>query len=110
MSWSPARSGGDRDGPPADQDCRAAGRARSGPPARSRAAAPVAGTPAGPQAGQVEQARLVACRLAAAGKPVSRRALRSNGIRGSNAALGALAQMASAEVAEPPVQAGASAM
>jgi hypothetical protein len=109
-SWAPAWSAGDWDGPRADQDRGAAGRPRSGPLPRSRAAAPVTGTPAGPQAGQVEQARLVARRLAAAGMPVSRRALRSNGIRGSNAALGALARMASAEVAGPPVRAGASAI
>ena len=33
---------------------------------------------------ETDQARLIASRLAAAGKPVSRRALRSGGIRGSN--------------------------
>ena len=42
---------------------------------------------------------LVARRLAAAGKPVSRRALRSGGVRGSNEALNALARMLSAELA-----------
>ena len=45
------------------------------------------------------QARLVAMRLAAAGKPVSRRALRSGGITGSNEALGALARELNAELA-----------
>ena len=51
--------------------------------------------------GQTEtgQARLIASRLAAAGKPVSRRALRSRGIRGSNAALNALACEINAELA-----------
>ena len=39
----------------------------------------------------VDQARIVARGLAAAGKPLSRRALRSNGIKGSNEALNALA-------------------
>jgi hypothetical protein len=42
---------------------------------------------------QVDQARMVARRLAAAGKPVSRRALRCGGVRGSNEALNALARM-----------------
>jgi hypothetical protein len=45
------------------------------------------------------QARLIASRLAAAGKPVSRRALRSGGIRGSNAALNTLAREINAELA-----------
>jgi len=106
---SSARSGGNQDGPHADQDRDAGGRPRSSPPVRSRVAAPGAGTSTGPQAGQVEQARLVARRLAAAGRPVSRRALRSGGIRGSNAALNALARTVGAEAAGPPVQAGASA-
>jgi hypothetical protein len=47
----------------------------------------------------VDQARAVARRLAAAGKPVSRRALRSGGVTGSNEALTALARMLSAELA-----------
>jgi hypothetical protein len=42
--------------------------------------------------------RAVARRLAAAGKPVSRRALRSGGVTGSNKALNALARMLSAEL------------
>ena len=107
---SSARSGGNQDGPHTDQDRGAGGRPRSSPPARSRVAAPGAGTSTGPQAGQVEQARLVARRLAAAGRPVSRRALRSGGIRGSNAALNALARTVGAEAAGPPVRAGASAI
>ena len=52
--------------------------------------------PAGPA---VDQARVIARRLAAAGKPVSRRALRSGGVTGSNEALNALARMLSAELA-----------
>jgi len=48
---------------------------------------------------ETDQARLIASRLAAAGKPVSRRALRSGGIRGSNAALNALAREINAELA-----------
>jgi hypothetical protein len=48
---------------------------------------------------------MLARRLAAAGKPVTRRALRSGGIRGSNEALNILARRLSAEIAsaaEPP--------
>jgi hypothetical protein len=48
----------------------------------------------------VEQARVIARRLAAAGKPVSRRALRSGGVAGSNQALNALARVMNAELAE----------
>ena len=47
----------------------------------------------------VDQARIVARGLAAAGMPVSRRALRSNGIKGSSDALNALARMVNSEVA-----------
>ena len=46
-----------------------------------------------------DQARIVARGLAAAGKPVSRRALRSNGIKGSNEALNALTRMVNSETA-----------
>jgi hypothetical protein len=46
-----------------------------------------------------DQARNVARRLAAAGKPVSRRALRVGGVRGSNEALNALARMINSEMA-----------
>jgi hypothetical protein len=48
---------------------------------------------------QMDQAHLIARRLAAAGKPVSRRALRGGGVRGSNAALNALARTINTEVA-----------
>jgi hypothetical protein len=47
----------------------------------------------------MDQARLIAQRLAAAGKPVSRRALRGGGVTGSNEALNALARMINAELA-----------
>jgi hypothetical protein len=47
----------------------------------------------------IGQARLAASRLTAAGKPVSRRTLRSAGIRGSNHALGAPARTINAELA-----------
>ena len=45
------------------------------------------------------ESRLIARRLAAAGKPVSRRTLRSNGATGSNAQLGTLARTVNAELA-----------
>jgi hypothetical protein len=47
----------------------------------------------------MDQARVIARRLAAAGKPVSRRALRSGGVAGSNQALNALARLLSTELA-----------
>jgi hypothetical protein len=45
------------------------------------------------------QASLIALRLAAAGRPVSRRALRNGGLKGSNAALNALARQLNADFA-----------
>ena len=51
---------------------------------------------------QLERARIVARRLAAVGKPVSRRALRSGGVKGSNEALSALAHIINAERAGVP--------
>jgi hypothetical protein len=47
----------------------------------------------------MDQARIIALRLAAAGKPVSRRALRSGGVTGSNQALNALARTINTELA-----------
>ncbi len=55
--------------------------------------------PAHGQAEQAEQARMIARRLAAAGRPVSRRALRSGGVTGSNEALTSLARLIKAELA-----------
>jgi len=46
-----------------------------------------------------DESRLIARRLAAAGKPVSRRTLRSNGATGSSAQLGTLARTVNAELA-----------
>jgi len=53
----------------------------------------------------MHQGLAVARRLAAEGKPVSRRALRANGIMDSNAALNALAITLNAELA--PAEANA---
>ena len=46
-----------------------------------------------------DETHLIARRLAAAGTPVSRRTLRSNGVAGSNAQLGALARTVNTELA-----------
>ena len=91
------------------------GPGRSGPgPGRTQAplagSGPPAGTRTAPQQDHdaraataipsgIGQARMAASRLTAAGKPVSRRALRSEGIRGSNQALNALARTINAELA-----------
>ena len=96
VSWSPEdQAGPGRGRREADRDWSAS-RDQPGP-----AAAPPRGrglTGLGPRLAQaqVEQARIVARRLAAAGRPVSRRALRSGGVTGSNAALNALARMINA--------------
>ena len=63
--------------------------------------------PRTPLRAEIGQARLIARRLAAAGKPVSRRALRSEGIKGSNQALNALARRINAELADAALPAGA---
>jgi hypothetical protein len=70
-------SAGTRTAPPPDHDARGATAIPSG----------------------IGQVRLVASRLTAAGKPVSRRALRSEGIRGSNQTLNALVRTINAELA-----------
>ena len=99
LSWSFE----DQDGP----DHRRPETDRDRSPSRSQnAPAP------GPQRGQrpgdlarrlpghkLDQARVVARRLAAAGQPVTRRALRSGGVRGSTETLNALARTINAELA-----------
>jgi hypothetical protein len=97
-------SAGDQPGPAQDQSAgqRTSG---SGPPARTRTVPKAAvhctadgtRTPAPPE---TDQARLIASRLTATGKRVSRRALRSEGIKGSNQALNALAARINAELAD----------
>ena len=99
----PAWSYEDQADPSPDQTASAGTAAGTGPPART-ATVPRQDHRPGPRTrtpGRTEtnQARLMASRLAAAGKPVSRRALRSRGIRGSNAALNALAREINAELA-----------
>ena len=83
---------------------------RAAPPAPLGGSGPSARTRTAPQqdhdaraatasAPGISQARVAASRLTAAGKPVSRRALRNEGIRGSNHALNALARTINAELA-----------
>jgi len=100
------RSPQDQAGPVRDQAARHQARAGSGPPARTRLSprqnhSATARTirPAPPAAQpQMNQAYLIARKLAAEGKPVSRRTLRSGGIRGSNQALNTLARKVNAEL------------
>ncbi len=92
------RAGPSRRRPQADQD-RSGRRDQDAPvrrPERDRGARGDGSRPAQPQK---DQARLVARKLAAAGKPVSRRALRSGGVRGSNQTLNALVRTINAELA-----------
>src|SRR5689334_20197656 len=60
------------------------GTARRSGPRDHLAAVPTRSLGPRDEGSAADQARLVARRLAAAGKPISRRALRSGGIRGSN--------------------------
>ena len=107
-AWSPA----DQAGPDQDQAASGGTLARSSRPAGTRMSpgldhSATAGTTGPtPRAAQPEmdQARLIARRLAASGKPVSRRALRSGGVRGSNEALNALARKVNAELAGAAAQ------
>jgi hypothetical protein len=98
VSRSPAWSAEDQADAAQDQAAPQAPLAGSGPPAGTTTAPldprAAASSPVG-----IGQARVAADRLAAAGKPVSRRALRSEGIRGSNQALNALARTINAELA-----------
>jgi hypothetical protein len=102
-SRSPAWSAEDRAGPVRDQ---AAGQPTSGagPPAKTRTVPKAVHGTADRTRTQTlpetDQMRLIASRLAAAGKHVSRRALRSEGIKGSNQALNALAARINAELAD----------
>jgi hypothetical protein len=101
VSRSPAWSAEDQAGAAQDQAASQVPGAGSGPSAGTRTARQqdhgtraVTAIPSG-----IGQARMTASRLTAAGKPVSRRTLRSAGIRGSNQALGGLARTINAELA-----------
>jgi hypothetical protein len=107
---SPGSSAGDLPADQPDQDHRTRTTGRASAPVRtSQPVSPPSG-PAGPPrpAGDLAsgpprqknaQALRIARDLAAAGKPVSRRALRSGGVKGSNESLSALARLLTAELA-----------
>jgi hypothetical protein len=100
VSRSPAWSAEDQAGAGRDQAAQQAPLAGSGPPAGTTTAQQDHSARAATAVPSViGQARVAASRLAAAGRPVSRRALRSEGIRGSNQALNALARRINAELA-----------
>jgi hypothetical protein len=98
---SRAWSAGDQAGAARAQAAPPASRAGPGPAAETRTAPRHDHDPTAATAVLcgIGQARLAASRLTAAGKPVSRRTLRSAGIKGSNHALGALARTVNAELA-----------
>jgi hypothetical protein len=101
VSRSLAWSAEDQAGAAQDQAAPPAPWAGTGPSAGTRTASqqdPGARAATAIPSG-IGQARLAASRLTAAGRPVSRRALRSEGIKGSNQALNALAHTVNAELA-----------
>jgi hypothetical protein len=94
-----ARPSPDKRGTPANQD-QSSGRDR-GIPAPDRSTDKRTARPSPPTAPQeIDRGRLITRRLAVLGKPVSRRALRADGVRGSNEALNALARKLNAEIAD----------
>jgi hypothetical protein len=109
---SPALSPQDQAHPRPDQGPDGKATAVPAPPAETRTprhrgrdmAAPAAAPDPPTEEPGLERARLIASRLAAAGKPVSRRTLRSSGVKGSNETLNALARMVNAELARAEAQ------
>ena len=99
LSWSSEdQDGPGRRLPEADRD-RPARRDQNGPGPGPRHGYGITGSGPQPAGPQMDQARMIARRLAATGKPVSRRALRSGGVTGSNQARNALARMINTELA-----------
>jgi len=99
MPWSSVdqdRSGGRR--PEAYPD-RSARRDQNGPEPGPHHRGGIVGPGPQPAQPQMDQARAIARGLAAAGKPVSRRALRSGGVKGSNQTLNVLARIITIELA-----------
>ena len=99
LSWSTQDQEGPDHGRPGTDRDRSAGRDQNAPVPRPQHGQGITGPGPRPADPQMDQARVIARRLAAAGKPVSRRALRSAGVTGSNEALNALARVISAELA-----------
>ncbi len=101
LAWSPDQSSGDQ----ADPAQARSSDSEYGPsdrrPSLREPVVDVRTTVSEPRetAPRTDQARLIARRLAAAGRPISRRALRSAGVRGSNELLSALASKLGAELA-----------
>jgi hypothetical protein len=102
LAWPPDQSSGDQADP--DQSCSSD--SEYGPsdrrpslrePAVDARTAVSEPRESGPR---TDQARLIARRLAAAGRPISRRALRGAGVKGSNELLSALACKLGAELAD----------
>jgi len=91
------QDGPDRRRPEADRD-RPGRRDQNDPEPGSQDGPGIRGAGSRPAGPGVDQARVIARRLAAAGKPVSRRALRSGGVTGSNEALNALARVINTEL------------
>jgi len=97
LSWSPEdQDGPGRRRPVTDRD-RSAGQDHNGPEPGLPHGRGITGPGLRPAGPRMDQARVIARRLDATGKPVSRRALRSGGVRGSNEALNALARAINAE-------------
>jgi hypothetical protein len=106
---SPGWSAEDQPGDQPDQDhgTRTTGRATPAartselrcPPGSTGPPSPANGLPPGPPRRQDVLALRIARELAQAGKPVSRRALRSRGVKGSNEGLSALARRLNAQLA-----------
>lgn len=99
LSWSPqdqARPGRRQPEPDRDRPVR---QDHDGPEPGPRHGHGTAAVPQPAGARVEDQASMIARRLAAAGKPVSRRALRNGGVAGSNQALNALARTIRAELA-----------
>jgi hypothetical protein len=102
LSWSAEdQDGPDRRRPEANRD-RSARRDQNVPEPVPQDSPGITGSGPRPAQPQLERARIVARRLAATGKPVTRRALRSGGVKGSNKALNALAHIINAERAGVP--------
>jgi hypothetical protein len=105
---SPDWSAGDQPTGQPDRDHGTRAAARTSPPAKTGESPRPPGSAASSSPGhpdpdtqhrQHEQAFRIARELAAAGKPVSRRTLRSGGVKGSNESLNALARLLNAELA-----------
>jgi hypothetical protein len=104
VSRSPAGSAEDQADAAQDQAAPQATLARSGAPAGTTVAQQDHSARAATAVlSGIGQARVAASRLAEAGRPISRRALRSEGTKGSNQALNTLARTINAELADTAV-------